>query len=273
MELVKSGIIRSIVAIVIASQLTLIALCLGFSIYDAARGYFYSSNYVSAMFVMNVLLGAASLTIGTVMGTLIGGFLNLYKQGTANWLAAVVGGLIPLLSALSLTLLISDLRDEYFFSYITVVCLACAVVGWQLNADLLRQTQLTAFQVSGTNEIVSYILRAQQGWNSSRYNIDNELLQRGYDPAEIEAAWVSVASGNFWLDANGDLHIGKPPSQRPIFGLLDGITGSHAIAYLTAWMFVSLFLTQFIFIPAFIATYLLLAARRQRLTKKAGIVV
>jgi hypothetical protein len=273
MEIIISGIKRNIVILLIVSQLLLISIAFCTMLNDLSKGNFSITSYQYILVVLSIVLGVASLIVGAISGAIIGLCLGAYPKRLKGWQSVLIGGLVPFLCSLPFGLPIWATRDLLWVAFLATVCLAGGLVGWQLNNDLHRKNQLTAFQLGGIDGIVINILRSQQGWNSSRFNIDSELLEKGYDPAEIEQAWKIIADGKVWLDDNGNLRKGKRPTGRKRFPLLMGITGGNAISYFTILMFLSLFFTPFVFLPAFVITYILLVVRRQRVMKVAGIVV
>jgi hypothetical protein len=270
MSSIGIGALRGLVAGTILTQvlLTLILFISSFSDSSPDGGLF---NFVLIVFYYFLLL-IVSLVIGATLGIITGLVFLFFERGTKGWLAALIGGLVPLVCSVLFRLPQAALRDRGLAGILVAICVTFAIVGWQINNELRKAQASNNPPPFGAESIVSYILRAQKRWNSSRYDIDSDLLQQGYDPVAIEAAWKTILDEQLWVDDEGIIQKGKPSALNPVLGFLPKLTGGYTILYFMGLHFLSLFLTPLIFLPVILLTlaFLVIYRRSPRLARIAA---
>jgi hypothetical protein len=267
MDPIGTGTLRGMIAGILTTQILLTAL--GFIAALDNPSVIGSSSSLIFSIIGYIIVLIGSTILGSLLGLLIGICMLFFERGTRGWLVASIGASIPFLCSLLFGIPQAVLRDINYghwnvtASALISICIACGIVGWQVNSDLRKKAPPINFQAVGTEAIVQYILQGQRSWNSNRYDIDRELLEKGYDPAEIEKAWAIIAEGRVWLDDNGNLRKGKAPSTKSFLSFLPRLTGGYTILYFIGLHFLSLFFTPLIFLPGILLTLVFLVVYKR----------
>lgn len=260
-----TGTLRGLVAGVLTAQIILTI----FTFFAAlANGWNTNSSSYFVFVIIGYIIAVAFATIlGSLLGLLVGICMLPFERGTKGWLAALIGAAVPFMCSLLFGIpqyIWREMGSGFWNNtWFILIYIAFAIVGWQVNRERIKSAPPLHFQLLDTKLIVEYILQGQRGWNSSRYDIDRELLEKGYDPAEIEKAWAIIAEGLVWLDDKGNVRLGKPPSQKVFLPFLPRLTGGYAILYFMGLHFLSLFFTPLVYLPGIILTLIILVAYKR----------
>lgn len=226
-------------------------------------GYF--AGVGPAILLVYLFIGGGAALGGTILGMITGVCITFLKKSGQASIAALIGGLLPLICSLPLRLPFLALRHWYIAAPLILTCLLFAFIGRQIYNERFQQNPYFVSDEPGVETIARYILQAQKTWNSSRFDIDRALITQGHAPIKIEHAWKAIQSEQVWLDETGALRTGTPFIKKPT--LLDKLNLEtwQIVLYIMAAHCVTIFITPLVLIPIAVVTVVLLVLRYREL--------
>jgi hypothetical protein len=195
----------------------------------------------------------------------MGFFLVWFPKGLKPWKAMFIGvamAFVP--TSWLLVILLLRLRYDESFYIIGIFFFIYALSGflaWLINKSVLDYVRRkTVFPSDINRELVVQIWEAKKKWQVNRFDIDKELLGRGYPETEIETVWQIIQDGRVVEDDDGDLVV-KTFQTRPVFLDWRQITLCLFIIHLAGIFFTPLF-----YLPALFVTVAVFLLQRRKIS-------
>jgi hypothetical protein len=259
------GIKRGAVGLFLLFQLftTFLMLTASITIVLNESGYFPAIG--PAILLVYLFAGGGAALVGSILGAITGASVTCIKKSGQASLAALIGGLLPLVCSLPFRVPFLALRQWYIAAPLILTCLLFAFIARQIYNERFQQNPYFVSDEPGVETIARYILQAQKTWNSSRFDIDRALIAQGHAPLKIENAWKAIQSEQVWLDEAGVLRMGTPFVKKAT--LLDKLNLEiwQIALYIMVVHCVTIFVTPLVLVPIAIITAVLLVVRYREL--------
>jgi hypothetical protein len=231
------------------------------------RGYFhydFSDNlqHFISMYLSGISVPMCIICFGG-LGMFLGFFLIWFPKGLKPWKAVLIGVLMPFIP--TSWLLFPLLNNLQFVESLQVLSIFFFIyglsgfLGWLLNKSVLEYLRQKTVFPSGINrEVVLQIWEARKKWQVSRFDLDRELLGRGYPEIEIEMVWQVIQDEQVFEDEDGDLVV-KTRQISSKFGGWRQIALSLFVIHLAG-----ILLTPLFYLPALLTVIGIISFRKQR---------